>query len=269
MRRLAPSVLSLLIIAAGCSARTGFYVTDGGTEGGSTSLTPDAGKTDSGKKKDGAVEEEEEDLDASTTPDAKKDTSTPPVDVCEPGSISGFTPTWKVPAPFHASSCTTTQVDTLMCLFDSAADPTACDTAVKAAANQTCFNCIFTQSTATAPGPVIITGSLGSINLAGCIARASGNVTSTGCGAKVQAADQCGDAACEANCPIDDTDNGESLDARNQCTTDAASTVCATYDADSLCAEDLLLPDGGAAACAQGTDFLSRATAIAKLFCVP
>jgi hypothetical protein len=165
MRRLGLSVLCLIAIGAGCSSRATFFATDGGgNDGGSVvSSGSDGGST---KRKDSSVEEEEPDATA-----VKKDASTPPpVDGCEPGSVSSFTPTWKAPATPHSSQCTATQVDTLLCLFDASANQTTCQTAVDDPANDTCFKCIYTASTAAKLGPVVITGSLGSLNIAGCIA---------------------------------------------------------------------------------------------------
>lgn len=214
--------------------------------------------------------------DSGTTPTGdsgpKKDTgTTPPVDggdtACEPGDVSGFEPSWKTPAPFAQGACSNTQVDALMCQFDSSADQTACAALVKDKANEACQKCMFTPSSAAKLGPIVITGNLGSINIAGCIANAEGDTTDQGCGAKTQAADQCGDEACEANCPIDDSDDGESLAARNECTTAAATSVCQEFATGAQCADSLLEAGGAAEECNAGSDFLERATALAKLFC--
>ncbi len=260
MRRIGLSVLSLIAIAAGCSSRSTFYLSDGGADGGS-SITADGGSgTDGGKRKDSGTVEEE---DAATT---KKDSSAPPVDGCEPGSVSGFTPTWKAPNAPHANKCTATQVEALLCLFDANANQTTCQTTVDDPANDTCFKCIYTASTSAKLGPIVITGSLGSLNLAGCIAAAEGNTTSSGCGAKVQAADQCGDEACDANCPVPEGDDA-ALDARNACVEQAATTVCQSFTTDAECAETLVAAGGTAAVCGSGSTFLDRAIAIAKFFC--
>jgi hypothetical protein len=261
MRRIGLSVLCSIAIAAGCSSRSSFYGSDGGADGGS-SITADGGSssTDGGKRKDTGTTEEE---DAAI----KKDSSVS-VDGCEPGSVSGFTPTWKAPNAPHANKCTATQVEALLCLFDANADQTTCQTVVDDPANDNCFKCIYTASSSAKLGPVVINGSLGSLNIAGCIAAAEGNTTSSGCGAKVQAADQCGGEACDANCPVPEGDDA-ALDARNACVEQAATTVCQTFTTDAECAEPLLASGGSAAVCASGTNFLDRAIAIAKFFCGP
>lgn len=189
----------------------------------------------------------------------------PDEDCPPPINISGFEPTWKAPAPFARGVCTNAQVDALMCQFDMGADQAACAALVKDKANEDCQKCMFTPSSAARLGPIVITGNLGSINLAGCVANAEGNTTDQGCGAKLQAADQCSDEACEANMPCD-YDDGESSDA-GTCTEIAARTVCASYATAAACADALLAPGGVAAVCDEGDDFLARATALAKLFC--
>jgi hypothetical protein len=230
-----------MMLTYGCSSDS--TSTPPATDGGGTT-TGDGGKTDS-KPPPG-------------------DTGTP--DECKPGSVDDFTPTFKKPAPFSQKKCSNAQVEALLCLFDSNADQETCQKLVDDPANDDCFKCIYTASSSKELGPVIITGSLGSLNIAGCVANAEGNVTDQGCGAKVQAADQCGDEACDANCPVPEGDD-TALDARNKCTEDASSSVCQEFTDAAACAEALLQEGGAAEECAQGQDFLERAVAIAKLFC--
>jgi hypothetical protein len=238
---LVSSAALVMMLTYGCSSDSS--TTPPATDGG-------GGGSDSGGGKD--------------TGKPQPDTGTP--DECKPGDVADFTPSFKTPAPFSQKKCSNAQVDALLCLFDANADQETCTKLVDDPANDDCFKCIYTASSSKELGPVIITGSLGSLNIAGCVARAEGDVTDKGCGAKVQAADQCGDEACDANCPVPENDDA-ALDARNKCTEDASTTVCQEFSDAAKCAEALLQEGGAAEECAQGQDFLERANAIAKLFC--
>ncbi len=206
-------------------------------------------------------------------PDAREDErATTPAPVEEPSESCGvpdvldFTPSFKTPAPFNQGKCSDAQADALLCLFDAAADQAACSKLVDDPSNDDCFKCIYTASSSKELGPVIITGSLGSLNIAGCIARVSSDVTDQGCGAKVQAFDQCVDEACNANMPCPESE-GDALEARKACEQTAGTTVCASFAAAAHCA-DVLIADGGAAhVCAETGDFVADAKRLAHFFC--
>ncbi len=269
---------ALFALAAGCSSAANSYgpgdggadgathiVISGGDDSGTSSKKKDAGKDAKvTEEEDASVEED----DAAVANDSgtKKDSSvvTP---VCTPGSVTSFTPTWKTPAPLHQNKCTASNVAlAVQCVFDATANQTTCQTFTQAAANKPCLDCIFTDpATATAPGPIELDqAGLARLNAAGCISRLTNDLTATSCGAKLSAATQCADYACEANCPgLDAT----SLAARDQCDSDALAGGCSTYDSASACADTVAGPGGQAAACADGNTFMDRATKLATLFC--
>lgn len=269
---------ALFALAAGCSSAANSYgpgdggadgathiVIGGGDDAGSSVKKKDAGKDAKVSEEDDAAVEED---DASVvSSDAGKKDSAVITPVCAPGSLTGFAPSWKTPAPLHQNKCTAANVAlAVQCVFDSTANQTTCQTFTQAAANKPCMDCIFTDSTATAPGPITVdaTTGVGSINVAACIARLTNDVSATSCAAKLAADVQCSAYACEPNCPGSDQ---ASLDALAQCESDAYAGGCSTYDSAAACADSLVAPGGTAAACADGTTFTDRATKVATLFC--
>lgn len=247
------AVFSLATFFACSDSHSGGFPTDAGPETGS--IKADGGSTaDSGKTKKDSGDPTPVDEDSGTT------TS------CAPGSVSSFTPQWVPPAVLHANACSATQITTLLdCLFSSTASQATCDAFNQAAANKSCITCAVSQSTAASLGPLVVSAdNLVSLNLAGCIARTSNQMTATGCGAKVQAASECTGAACEANCPVPDGDS-QALKARNDCETAAESSECQTYATDAKCADTLL--QGASAPCAQGSTFEDVAKSLVTLFC--
>lgn len=272
------SILAMLVVAAGCSSATNFGVLDGGAaDGGGIVATSDGGGTDAGKKKDSGkdtgVDEDDagSDEDASvTTKDAgKKDSSVVVTPTCSPGAITGFSPTWKAPKAIHSSACTAANAQLAVdCAFDPNADPTTCNTFAASTANDACRQCVYSAPTDATYGPIVIdSNNIGSLNYAGCIAALSGNTTSSGCGAKVQAANQCEMAAC-TSCP-DPSATQQALDDYNTCKSDARAGVCTTYDTAQTCADTLTATGGSAAACVNGTTFVLLARNLAKIFCSP
>ncbi len=262
MTRVGPLLASMLLVAAACGGRALDFDDPVGVDGGVTrpgdggAVRRDGGGTT--VTKDGGVIGKDA---------GRPKPPPPPPDECEPGDMSSFIPTWKPPAPLHSGKCSAAQAEALMCLFDAAADQSTCDALVNDPANDGCFQCIYTSSSGPKLGPVIITANFGSLNTAGCIAGVTGNTTATGCGAKLQASEQCADEAC-AGCAIDGFDEN-SIYEYQACTEQAATTVCSEFTDDAACAEALLDTDGGASVCGSGNDFLERAIVLAKLFCGP
>lgn len=260
--------------AAACSSGGNTFFGDAGADGGSTSVIAtgsDGGKTT--KKKDGGSTDDGTDdtTDVGTDSGIKKKDASVGFDAntttCAPGDVSTFSPQWHPPAA-HSTVCSAQQVtDILTCIFDGNANQTFCDSVNNNTANQPCANCLLTPDTAPSYGPIVITGQIGSLNTAGCIAVKTGNTTSSGCGAKYAAARQCADAACSDNCPGSDS---VALQELQQCETDALGGDCSTYaSAADSCATPLLAPDGGAAACSLGSTFLDAAINMGKIFCSP
>lgn len=301
-RLTALSFVTFFAIAAGCTATssgTGGDDTDaGGTSSkdagkkdgssSSTSSSDDAGDTkDSGStKKDSGTVDTDADVgdadlgdadpgDGSTVIDAAADvvtdsavadTGTDAALVCAPGSVAGFSPTWKLPNALHANKCTAQQVDDIMAACAGPSSTvSACDSAMAAA--PTCSGCLVTAESATTYGAIITTmnGDVWNLNVAGCIARTANDVTSTGCGAKVQASDQCQGKACDANCasaPINDYFT---------CESDAIGTGggCASYETAAGCRTTAFAAASATCDPSSGIDFYDNAIRYGKLFCVP
>lgn len=181
---------------------------------------------------------------------------------CAPADVSSFVPQWKSPAP-HTTVCSAALVESILkCIFDDTANPTTCDALLKDAANKPCQDCLLTPATDPHPGPLVVDANIATLDIGGCIAL-EGDAT---CGAKYQAAYDCASAACVDNCPGFDT---ASLQDLQRCETAARSGGCATYAAAAKCADAALAPDGGAAHCGEGNNFLETAIVIGKLFCAP
>lgn len=264
MNRIVISILYSLGVATlasvGCGGRLEVSDLDEPFDGGAA-RTPEAG----------LVRREAGGPDTSIRPPPNDPDRPDPYDpdrVCRPGDVSSFTPNWRRPAPFGQGRCSATQVDALLCLFDAAADPTSCNDLFDDAANQDCVECIYTDSNASQRGPVVIDGNFGTLNVAGCIANATGNVTASGCGAKVQASDECTAAACDPTCPLDEYDD-TSFELYSRCREEAESQGCAAFaNAATSCSDATTQPGGVAAVCVNGSDFLDNLSVIAKLFCL-
>jgi hypothetical protein len=255
------AVFSLAAAAACSDSRNGGFLPDGGG--------PEAGGIKA--KGDGGSTTDPEDDGGSAVDSGKKkppvDSGDPPTTSCTPGSVSGFTPQWTPPTTLHQGTCSPTQVSTLLdCLLNASASKSTCDAFQQAPANKDCQTCAISPSTAASLGPLVVSeDNLLTLNIAGCIARTANQMTSTGCGAKVQSVAQCADAACTANCPVPDGDS-KALADRNECQTAAESGACASYQTDAdTCSQPLL--QGVSAACDNGASFEDLANSIVTLFC--
>ena len=103
-------------------------------------------------------------------------------------------------------------------------------------ANPACAQCMETSSTDPTYGPVVVDAvdGLATPNVAGCVALTTKDTSSTGCGAKVQAASQCELAACVPNCQVPPTDQ-TSFVAFSGCLDQAAQGPCAKYELAATC----------------------------------
>ncbi|MEO6421074.1 MAG: hypothetical protein ABIP39_16800 [Polyangiaceae bacterium] len=241
------------VLGNGCTVHeTAFNFGDGGLFGdydGSTS-------SDGGKKSDG-----------STSKDAQATTDSPATGVCAPGDVSGLTATFHPPTAFHQGACTPTQVSAFIDCLSGLPDANTCKTFVSNAANKTCIACAATPSTAASYGPLVEGTVTINVNVAGCIARTTNDLTATGCGAKIEANTECQQLACETNCPVSATDTGAEFNALLKCQDDSETSVCASYATAAGCA-DGLIEAGTAAQCANGgSTFSDNANAMVTLFC--
>ncbi len=214
---------------------------------------------------------------APATDASTSETSTPTPDgatpdgggtVCKPGDITGFAPTWKEPSGLYQNKCSLQQITLLAsCVWeDPQRDQGACAAFFDSPANDACVACGYTPTTEAKLGAIVSNGESVQANYPGCIALVTGDLSPTGCGAKIQAKELCLDKACVANCPVPANDKA-AFDAFKKCQDEAAVGVCATYTNAAKCQDGLIAPGGPAAACAPVVDFGDRLELYLKLFC--
>jgi hypothetical protein len=189
-------------------------------------------------------------------------------ELCCPGDATTFTPSWKQPTAFNQGKCTDAQISAFVDCLSGIPDAATCKTFGADPANKTCIQCAATPSTAAAYGPLVEGSVTIEVNVAGCVANVTGDISATGCGAKVLGLSQCEQAACEANCPVASTDDGTAFQALLACQTKSATTGCKTYADDAACADALEADGGVASICVQGAaTFADNAIPMVKLFC--
>jgi hypothetical protein len=182
--------------------------------------------------------------------------------------VSAFAPSWHPPTGFNQGKCTDFQIAAFVDCLTGTTDAATCKPFLLDAANKPCLQCAATPATAATYGP-LVDGNVGTyVNVAGCVAQASGEVSATGCGAETLALSQCEQAACEANCPVSASSTGAEVMELLACERKSDATSCKAFATDAACA-DALTADGGAASiCAQtSTRFADNAKAMVKLFC--
>jgi hypothetical protein len=147
---------------------------------------------------------------------------------CNPSSVSTFQPEWQAPEQWKQNVCTAAQISSF---YDSCLTPpisaAACNAFVQQNAN--CAPCLQSQDTDATAAAVVWHEQMQywTVNVAGCIARASGDATATGCGASYAAAISCRQSSCNA-CWVA---QGQSATFQqfSDCETLAGSTTCQTY----------------------------------------
>ncbi len=187
---------------------------------------------------------------------------------CVPGDVSTFTPSWKPPTAFNQGRCSDTQISAFVDCLSGMPDAASCKTFGSDGANKACIECAATPSTSALYGPLVEGTVTIDVNVAGCIARATNDLSASSCGAHIIALDQCKAVACEANCPVPANDDGTAFAALLACVSNAAAGSCKPF-ADAAACGDALTTDGGTAAqCNQrGTSFADNAIPMIKLFC--
>jgi hypothetical protein len=129
------------------------------------------------------------------------DTGTTPVGpaVCNPQSVASFQPAWQPPEAWKQNLCTTTQISGFYaaCLTPPIA-PQTCNAFIQANAN--CASCLQSKETDAQASAVVWHEQMKywTVNVAGCIAQATGDVSTTGCGATYAAAIACRQSSCNA-----------------------------------------------------------------------
>jgi hypothetical protein len=188
---------------------------------------------------------------------------------CQAGEVETY-----LPAAYHPASgawqgvCVGNGVDLIELFynacFGSQATTDTCN-AFKAASavNAACAACILTPVSAARFGPILDYGTFVDRNVAGCIELAD-PAHGGPCAKAVQALSGCEQAACAANCPVDDL---TSLEQYKTCSTDADDAGCASYSAMAACQGAELELDGGAAVICNATSFEAFYVAVVPLFC--
>lgn len=203
------------------------------------------------------------DTDATSVDDAG------PTIVCAPQSTSSFKPKWTAPAALHAGKCTSTQIAAYTdCAYGHPGYDTAkCDAWYKDVANADCLACAAPPANAAQTGAMLPVAGSTNANYAGCVAALTGDVSANGCGAKIQAAEQCRLAACQSACPVTPGDDA-AFKAFTKCLDDAWTGECGTYASATSCADDFRKGSGAAGACYPNTtDFGVIVTSYVTLFC--
>ncbi len=186
---------------------------------------------------------------------------------CSPTAVAAFQPVWQAPEPWKQNVCTTAQ---MTAFYGSCLTPpiskAACDSFVQQNAN--CAPCLQSQETDATAAAVVWHEQMQywTVNVAGCIARATGDATASGCGASYAAAISCRQSSCNACWEA----QGQSATFQefSDCETLAGSTTCQTY-AEAVPAKCGNLETSAASVCMPS----SAATAqeaymqIAPLFC--
>lgn len=185
---------------------------------------------------------------------------------CEVCDVSGYSPTPQAKPIAKANLCPAADMLAFVtsCLGANATSST-CQTWQMAenTANASCFNCIFTQTTAASWGPVVCDNAGCTLNSGGCVdivlAEISQEHSSGGagsCGDLVSAETGCVEAACGmCSTPSD----------FSTCSQDALTGGCKTYVDAATNAPACGALDGGATACFPQTE--SDYTAFVSLFC--
>lgn len=192
----------------------------------------------------GNVEATAADRKVTTTPDAAG--AVDAAVTCEPQDVSAFAPNWQPPAPMRAGRCSPSQAATFSeCSYGHAGyDQAKCAAFNAAPANADCIAC--------AGGATVATAGSTNVNYGGCVAHLTGDKSTTGCGAKIQAAEQCQRAACEKVCPIA-AGNDAQFKAYTKCLDDAWTDVCGSFSSATSCADDFRKGTGPGAACYPNT----------------
>ncbi|MGH7283173.1 MAG: hypothetical protein ACRELY_16730, partial [Polyangiaceae bacterium] len=180
---------------------------------------------------------------------------------------AGYAPGSFVPPVTTNTACTSAQVQAYYdnC-YSTTASSSTCTPFVGDAANTACVSCMETPTNASKYGAVLaLDNDTALANISGCMAIIDGDLSDTGCGAKVEAAALCNDAACDQNCPIDSSSTttlNASFKAYNTCEQQAAAGPCATEAEGATTCEN----DPRYAAC-KATSFEGYLLQIGDLLC--
>ncbi|MGH7293963.1 MAG: hypothetical protein ACRELB_03470 [Polyangiaceae bacterium] len=152
----------------------------------------------------------------------------PPPAQCDPQSTAAFSPDWQTPETWKQNVCSTAQITAFYsaCLTPPIS-ATACDAFVQA--NGTCAPCLQSQDTDPTSSAMVWHEQMKywTVNVAGCIAQATGDPSGAGCGAAYGAAIACRQSSCNACWEAQGTT--ATFQQFSDCETQAGSTTCQTY----------------------------------------
>jgi hypothetical protein len=239
----------LLVLLTACGGKSNDVAQDGGMDAAIVDAMArvDARATDAGGS------------------DAPVSTCSGPND-CHPHDVSSFMPLWKPPTSAHQSKCSAQFVDQVWqdCLSPNATSQT-CDKWYGMSsdlAHQQCVECLFTPETGMKLGPLYTFDRTEDINYAGCLAILDPNELP--CAQAVQAAQQCGEAACLGSCPVQDIPSYYEYE---KCVSLAQTSCgCQAWQQKAACANSLM---GPGQMCFAGNDWHESYTIVANLFCGP
>ncbi len=182
---------------------------------------------------------------------------------CGPASVSTYTPApMTPPRPLHTNRCSASQaMDYAQCT--SQQDTSKCSEFTSGQSGFTCAQCIESQQKDPAWGVIVFNGSVGEVNIAGCVdlalAQADAGVPTdpNGCAQLLFASYGCQNAAC-AGCSGNDFDTCVALELQHRQRPWSATPTCATYD------DQVHAPTGPC-----GTIFTSDVLAAAVAGCFP
>jgi len=173
---------------------------------------------------------------------------------CTPRLPAAWAPHWTPPRAPRSDACSEDQIQLEYRACESLMGTAAsCAPFRDDPSNATCVGCLFSDGNESSYGAIIRLDDSWKTNTPGCIALLDGDKSSSGCGAKVQAASACYDAACEG-C--------EPFTSYTKCREEAGSGPCRQYYLDAVC---LLRPlYSRCTAYATNQDYF---VAAARLFC--
>jgi hypothetical protein len=156
---------------------------------------------------------------------------TPTPAVCDPQSVASFQPAWQPPEAWKQNLCTATQISGFYaaCLTPPISAQ-ACTAFVQSNAN--CASCLQSQETDAQASAVVWHQQMKywTVNVAGCIAQATGDVSKTGCGATYAAAIACRQSSCNA-CWQAAQGSTVTFQQFSDCEFQAGISTCQTYAA--------------------------------------
>jgi hypothetical protein len=148
--------------------------------------------------------------------------------ICDPQPVSTFKPAWTPPEAWKQTACTMSQISGFYaaCLTPPISTKTCQDYVT---ANPSCSSCLQSEDTASTAAAVVWHehDAYWTVNVAGCIARATNDASSAGCGASYAAAISCRQASCNACWAGLNTTT--TFDEFAACEQSAGSTTCSLF----------------------------------------